>query len=255
MCLVFASENGHLDMVRLLVETYKVSVNDTYNYNSEYESENALISATQNNYFEVVKFLLSKGANPNVLKEENNNEIVPVSFLAVRNNNIDILQVITSNPEWKYQGCLIYACVKNKVDIIRFLLPKVENINHRFSKISPLQGACLVGSVPIINILLDTHQIDWNFEDGYSLFCACNSTKVHKHKSISEDGYPDIVQLLLENGSLCSDTIQNHKHVILAKKNIKHNQHIADLVKTEFQQWTDSPKVISHIIAEYLYKY
>ena len=153
--LMVACENGHVDCLRVLVDSYGAHVNVVDNIGST-----AVIHACENGHVDCLRFLLENGADVNVVN--------------------------------KYgKTPLMGACERGHVDCVRVLVENgadvnfVDNYGH-----TPLMGACERGHVDCVRVLVE-NGADVNFVDNYGhtpLMEACERCDFDCLRVLVENG-------------------------------------------------------------------
>lgn len=120
-----AAEKGHLKIVKLLVDQYGANVNFQIPVNSSCcHGWTALMIAAAEGHREVVQYLLSKGANPNLRNRHGRTALMfPVNyrFLAIAKLLIDKGADPNAVDE-QGRGMVIVATEKNYPDVLKLLL-------------------------------------------------------------------------------------------------------------------------------------
>lgn len=130
--LMVATKNGDLEMVRLLIEKgFPVNAKAR-------DGSTALISAIRNfdnSKFEIVKFLLKSGANPNVVIENKNSNYCPVTLTFVSEYNPELLKFLVANGANVNLACsngdtaLVEAIKRYKPELVRQFVALGANVN------------------------------------------------------------------------------------------------------------------------------
>lgn len=115
--------NGnHFDIIKMMLERQLIKYNDADVYGCD--KNNLLMVATINNQLDVVKILLTGGANPN----SRNNFNVPVLSKAAVRGNIDIAKLLIDHganlngTNDNYTTALMHAIYYDKPEMVKFLL-------------------------------------------------------------------------------------------------------------------------------------
>lgn len=237
-----ACELGNLKFVKFIVEFYE---NDFFKPNSFFQQNllpNDYLSiplsiAAENGHLDVVKYLISKGANPDSPHSRNGRCIFCCSVIG---GNLDILKLFVSmGVDCKDENPVQLACTHQKVDVVKYLVSigypylsvdfsmeqsylalacsvgnlelvqylvsigsDIGGLNYQYS---PLMFACslqkqeIFGNLEIVKFLVNNGaSIDETYSFGMNAFhCACSSSTV------------EIVQFLLEKGSKSLLSIQD----------------------------------------------
>lgn len=227
--LALASKVGNIDILKYLIEEKKIDVN-TYKRNGDklYRSY-ALYYAVENGHLECAKYLISKGADlydkPDSLhnsllaalrsnsKElvklildsgysiEDINKYISVNSINVTSDNLDTLEYFVSR-SYKdapsvYTRILDSICgdsqIKNKLDIVKWLVEHGANVNGNYDSYFTLTSCCKCGNVDVVDYLISK---------GVNI----NPEKYTSPLSFSIDsGNFEIIKLLIENGAKISD--------------------------------------------------
>lgn len=187
--LSWAAKHGNEPMVRLLLDKTGKRVNSR-----DITGHTALTLACRHGYFGVVKQLVDKGADIEVIDEFNrtplswaalNGHVSVVELLLVRNATVDradmlnhtallwametrereivklLLQKSTSPHDQASTGqTLIWAAKEQDIELVQLLLEKMAPINAQdMIGRTPLSWAASIGSVDIVKLLLGNHVI------------------------------------------------------------------------------------------------
>ncbi|MFW4370795.1 MAG: ankyrin repeat domain-containing protein [Spiroplasma sp. hy2] len=221
-----------------------------FNYGADVNLQDPLANntylhiAARNGQLELVKLLLSRGANPNMQEKKG---ITPLYF-AAQSDKTEVVQELLTNKN-----------SKNKIDI---------NLSNDLGD-TPLHIASFNGNYKIVELLLKNHKIDVNKKDDCgdsALIVAARNGKINvvkkllKHSDIDvnlsnergltalhyacENGHLIIVKLLLSNNANLNyqddegnDPLDlaeenNHKEIVnLLKKHKKLNENIKKINK------------------------
>jgi len=175
-----------------------------------------LVLSCQNNRRNLLKLLLKKGADPNMI----NNGYTGLTFACI-NNKIEVIQILLEykadiNLLDKYgQSPLMHACINQNIEIVKLLLenkadPNILNKNGQ----TVLFIACNNKNLEIIKLLLD-YKADTNLIDNFGNILLINACM---NKNI------EIVKLLLEyNADPNIQDLDGNTPLIIAciKKNIQ----------------------------------
>lgn len=164
--LIKSAQYGHLDIVKYLVNNdapinYEEVVDDTVC--RDYETP--LEASVDNNYIEIVSYLIENGAN-------NNNGSLNY---ATKHGNMKIVVLLMENGfrenNYAKNVALITACNGGFFDIVKYLVENGADINYssiRRRIVSPLIEACIKGNIEIAKYLID-QKVDVNFYNDYAL--------------------------------------------------------------------------------------
>jgi len=147
--LSFAARNGHFNVVKVLVEKYRVPLNV-----QNFDGETALSGAVLNGRYEVAKLLIDAGANLNV----SNVRCEVVLHQAAGLGNCDMARLIVeeggylnAEDEWG-DTPLHFAVREDRVDVVEYLLSVGADLDYlNQDEESPSELAEMVGSLPIKN--------------------------------------------------------------------------------------------------------
>lgn len=105
--IMAAAENGHLDVVKVLVEAgADLEIQNTYN------SETALYKAVKHKQRPVINYLLEQGADPNV---EDSPEGITIMMLAIFQNNFGLIKHLAKYGAWPDPNKQTAKSVKGRV--------------------------------------------------------------------------------------------------------------------------------------------
>ena len=129
--LMYASLDGHTDIVKLLLER-----GADPNIKHRFYGHTALMKATENSHIDIIRILLEKGANPNIRNELGYTPLISAS----REGHIEIVRLLLENgadPNIKNnwgETPLMMASISGHSDIVRLLLERGAdpNIKHRY---------------------------------------------------------------------------------------------------------------------------
>ncbi|CAH1277158.1 FEM1B [Branchiostoma lanceolatum] len=134
--LVIAAKNGHCKVVRFILETYEISVDQTGVVKFDgyiIEGASSLWCAAGRGHFEVVKDLISHRANVNHRTLTNSTPLRAACF----DGRLDIVRYLIENKADihianKYENtCLMIACYKGHIDVVSYLLEVGANPNSK----------------------------------------------------------------------------------------------------------------------------
>ena len=138
--LMLACENGHLEVVQLLLKAYA-----NPNHQQEGTGITALIIAVEKGFIYIVQQLLEYGANPNI---GDRSGFIAIHY-AVRPNDSQ------SNPSNRDED---FSRSSKKLEIIQLLIERGVNINiQNMAGITPLMMACMdscSNSIQVVELLL-----------------------------------------------------------------------------------------------------
>jgi uncharacterized protein len=146
-----------------------------------------LLPACQENAFEAVKFLVSKGADVNRRFQAAGN-LAPIRF-ACKTGNIELVSFLLDNgakiedePDDKITP-IIQAARSNHYNLVNFLIQKGANVNaYARDKECALNQAIMNKNVDIVKLLLENGaKVTYTDENGYS---SIQLAKKSKNKEI-----------------------------------------------------------------------
>lgn len=194
-CLYNASYSGKLDMIRYLVETFNLQVNDEM-----------LCSAVKNKHMDCVEYLLEQGADVNgygefdrtpliyAIKEKPNLEMV--KFLVEHGADVNKEDGLSTTP-------LINAAYWKSLDIVKYLVENGADVNkNKENGTTPLYNASRVLCIDIVKYLVE-HGADVNKKmDNKTLLYSIMKRETYSNPN-TITLRADIVKFLLENGAKC----------------------------------------------------
>ena len=158
--LFVACENGHLEVVRKLVD-FGADVN-----HASYDDLTPLCAACMNGHTNIAKFLISSGA---LVHDPALGQSSPI-LLACRSGNHDIIELLLSEQPLllrTHGQLLLYeTCRLGHVQAVRLLIKKGVDINPSPLLVTttdaearvpgvPLQGACVGQQTSVVNYLIE----------------------------------------------------------------------------------------------------
>ena len=164
----WASTNGHLAIVRLLLATQKININIIMQ-----NGETALFMAVQNNHLEVVQDLLAiREIDVNIARTTDG--CTPL-IMAASNNNTNILKLLLSNLSINInQACydgdtsLLSAIKNNNLEMVKILLryPAINPVTTTLNNISPFSYALLNNQIHILKELIKHNAVRGQLQLG-----------------------------------------------------------------------------------------
>lgn len=192
--LIVAARNGHAKVVRLLLEHYRVQTQQTGTVRFDgyvIDGATALWCAAGAGHFEVVKLLVSHGANVNHTTVTNSTPLRAACF----DGRLDIVRYLVENNANisianKYDNtCLMIAAYKGHTDVVRYLLEQRADPNARaHCGATALHFAAEAGHVDIVKEL-----IRWRAA------IVVNGHGMTPLKVAAESCKADVVELLLSH--------------------------------------------------------
>ena len=181
-----AAENGHLEVVKLLLAN-----NADVNVEDE-DTSTPLHAAAQHGHLEVVKLLLAKNADVNAVEiykstplhyAAENGHLEVVKLLLANNADVNAVDNCTNTP-------LYDAAWHGHLEVVKLLLVNKANVNavDKCTR-TPLHYAAWRGHLEVVKLLLENHA-NVNAVNGNA------NTPLHK---AAENGHLEVVKVLLEN--------------------------------------------------------
>jgi len=238
--LHLAAKNGHLEIVGLLIEKLLIEKGKVDTLNNNYIT--ALHLAAKNGHLEIVKLLIENGADVNVIGLYVNTAIYSalerghleiVKLLIDNGANVNALNTKVGNPH-PHETVLNLAVRQKNPEIVSLLLNSADVINKNTS----LHLAAENGHLEIIRLLID-NGADVNSLNTSNKRAITLSNDWFKYSiSKSKDDYLNIIQLLLENGSVVDDSmISSLEYNEIIKNLLEKNTNINfNLLKTDTGQ-------------------
>jgi len=186
--LIWASQNGHLEVVKLLV-VYRANVNE-----KDKNGNSSLLSASLNGHLEVVKFLLANGANLNdkgkygktaLMQSSGQGHINLVKYLLEKG-------MAVNGKDDDEQTALMLSSENGHIEIVKYLLANGANLNDKdkYGR-NALMLANIFGYFEVVKYLLTNGAIvnEINSYGTTALMLA------------SQYGHLQLVKYLLEKGA------------------------------------------------------
>lgn len=200
--LVYYSQEGNIDNVRLLIEA-GVSANAFY-YEEKDKKKfyySPLYSAYTRNHLDVVELLLKNGANIN-FNDNDNNIPTPINY-AIEQNNAELLQFFIKNgADVNFNGksdnelIPIYQTLKQKkYDLLEILIENKVDLNiigAIWGTVTPLTYVINKKDIKAVEILIKA---------GADLNLAVNSKEETPLIVAIRKNYLEIFKLLIEKGA------------------------------------------------------
>ncbi|KAF3393739.1 putative ankyrin repeat protein [Penicillium rolfsii] len=194
--LHYAAENGHQDVVKLLLDKGADS-----NIKDNYRSLTPLHYAVENGNWEVLKLLLEYGANPNI--EGNGFYNQTPLYDAVEKDNQEMVKLLLDKgadpnimgKSFFSRTALHYAVENGYLEMVKLLLNKGADpqIQDSYRGLTPLHCAAKKGHEEMVEMLLDAGA-NPNFK-GHGFYTR---TPLF-HATVN--GHRGVMKLLLENGA------------------------------------------------------
>jgi hypothetical protein len=175
----FASQNGHLDVVRLLLTDPRVDPSPRDNYAIRWVSEIG--------HLEMVRLLLT---DPRVDPSARDNEAIR---LASKNGHVEVVRLLLTDPRVDpsaQDNQAIYGASYNgHVEVVRLLLtdPRVDpSAQDNYAQANgAIRQASENGHLDVVRLLLTDPRVDPSAQDNYAVRWA------------KRNGHDEVVQLLL----------------------------------------------------------
>ncbi len=187
--LLHASQKGHYDEVKLLLESGQ-DVNT-----SDYNGDTALLEASLNGHCDVVRLLLEKGADVNLAAPDGKTALVQACYLGYIGTAKVLLdfEANVNSTENKY-GCssLVFASQNGHGDVVKLLVERGANVNlATASGWTALMLASKHGHYGIVKLLLEVGA------ELNSLQCVGTTALIQA----TLGGHCHVVRMLLEKGA------------------------------------------------------
>ena len=189
--LYCASENGHTEVVRLLVDAGA-------DCDQAHRCHAPLHIAAWQGHVEVVRLLLAAGASCDLALAGNRTALL----LAARQGHVEVVRLLLEAGSSLKQDRggftpLHFAAMKGHTQVVRLLLEGRADCDRADGQqgISPLHFAAMNGHVEVAHLLL---------EAGASCELAGNGGLIALHHAAAH-GHMEVVRLLLEAGAPCDD--------------------------------------------------
>ena len=147
-----AIANGHLSIVRYLIEKQGVDIELIGIYN-----KTPLLYACENNQLQIVEYLISKGAN---IEARDQKQGTPLHYACI-NNCYPLVEYLISKSapieakDNEIKTSLHYACERDFLQIVTFLISKNANIEAKDKQYwTPLHYASYCGQTNIVKYLV-----------------------------------------------------------------------------------------------------
>ncbi|MCE3233237.1 MAG: Pfs, and Ankyrin domain protein [Rickettsiaceae bacterium] len=156
--LHYAAENGHVDIIRFLLEK-GADVNAQYKKNKENDRHNAmrtpLSCATENGHIAAMQLLLDNGADVNGIREKNVN--APLHF-ATLGGHLAAMQLLLDNGADINELTFNYGETPFALGVYMDQLPAIQLLLNKGADVSlsnPLGYAAANGNLAVMQLLLD----------------------------------------------------------------------------------------------------
>ena len=150
--LLFACQNGHIDVAKILLQ-YGANIRA-----ASYNGATALHYATQSGNINVIEMVLKEGLNVNATNYQGMTSL----HMAVKKRLIDIVELLIENganifakTKAKNSNCLLLASQKGHVEMMKLLIEKGLDINSKnIDGDTPFIITCLYGRAKAAQFLL-----------------------------------------------------------------------------------------------------
>lgn len=191
-CLLYAAQSGNTEtVVLLLLNNVNINFKNRYGVPA---GRTALMYATENNHYDIVQYLVSKGGNVNQIDRQKQTAL----NYAARKGNMVILKYLLSNGakldnKCKISSPLTSAAEGGHLEIIKYLLSRGMNIEcYDSGNWTPLIMAAERGYFEIVKYLIE-NGANVNVDDRNG-----NNTALIK---AAFNGHLKIVKYLLSRGA------------------------------------------------------
>ena len=184
-----AAENGHLEVVRLLIEKGADATAE------DDDKSTPLHYAAENGHLEVVRLLIEKGADAtaaNVYKS------TPLHFGGAENGHLEVVRLLIEKgadataEEGDKTTPLHYAAESGHLEVVRLLIEKgADATAENYGKKTPLHYAAENGHLEVVRLLI---------EKGAGATAENYGKKTPLHFG-AENGHLEVVRLLIEKGA------------------------------------------------------
>ena len=216
--LMFASYNGHTDIVKELIKLdADVNIQTTKTDDNILKLSTALMIATINSHIEIVEILINNGADVNKQDADGSTALMIACF---RGDDDIVKKLISSKANIDKQNnrgftALMYASMKGNNDIMKILISKGADVNKQTDDgMTALMIACFTGDYDIVKRLI-SNKANVNKQDtnGWtSLMYA------------SMKGNNDIVKTLISKGVDVNKQTDDGMTALMAAASFEHNK-------------------------------
>ncbi|KAI1844412.1 hypothetical protein JX266_009506 [Neoarthrinium moseri] len=189
--LSWAAHNGHVEVVKLLLETKEVGIDSK---NTEY-SRTPLSWAADNGHAEVVKLLLE---TKEVEVDSKDNYGRTPLLRAAHNGHVEVVKLLLETKEVEVDSKdnygrtpLLWAAGNGHVEVVKLLLETKEvevDSKDNYGR-TPLLWAADNGHVEVVKLLLETKEVEVDSKDNYGRTPLSWA---------AQNGHAEVVKLLLE---------------------------------------------------------
>lgn len=206
--LHYACENGHLDLVKILVNNSRDNLNSNdcklfINKKSTENDKSPLQLAFDNNHEKIVNYLVKNVSETN-LNMGDEEDVDSLLHQACENGYVETVEYLLTQHSNKFSinqknfsGAtpLLIACKNGFFDLIKYLIEnqqaELKPYEYFGGTYNPLGAACKFGNIEIVKYLLDQKDIDIK-----ELYYSQTPSEIAK-----EHGFLDIVKLLEEKNN------------------------------------------------------
>ncbi|PLX82515.1 MAG: hypothetical protein C0614_06135 [Desulfuromonas sp.] len=193
--LIFASERGHLPIVKLLVaQGAKVTNANQFGYT-------ALHASVRGGHAAIAEFLLANGADSNAVDDRGRTPL----FAAAESRSLTLTQRLmehgaTLDVRDRKQWTPLYAAVnQGAVDVAEFLIEQGAEVKSQTpgSARSPLLMACYAGNVEMVKLLIEAGaDVNARVSMGHSGHAGMTALQI-----AAQRGHQQVVDLLRNAGA------------------------------------------------------
>ena len=182
--LMWAAEQGHVEMVRLLLYHANANIDATND-----KGKTALMVAAFHNHVEIVQIFVSllRSAGIDARDVQGKTTLMWASY----KGHVEIVQcLIKANADLNIQeesgvSALMYAAVFGHVTIVKDLIRGKAYVNAQSKNgVTALMGACENGHVEIVALLLQMSDVDSKSKDGNGMTAIMHAKNKHYKKIV-----------------------------------------------------------------------
>jgi ankyrin repeat protein len=182
--LTWAAENGHIEIVRLLLKSADFNQADN-------AGQTAFMRAAVNGHKEIAELLIEKGADVNQADKDGDTALMKAGRIEIVKLLLEKGAKVNQADEYG-DTALIFAAANGRIEIVKLLLEKGADVNQANNNgYTALILAAVNGRIEIVELLL---------EKGVDVNQANNNGDTVLMKAAA-NGYIEIFELLLEKGA------------------------------------------------------
>lgn len=236
-----AAAEGQVELMEMIITDSSFEV---VNMMDDY-GNTPLHWATEKNKVESIKFLLSKGANPNL---QNNNMMAPL-HIAVQNMYNEVVKILTdySGTDIDLEGengntAVITACSKDNSEALEILLKKGARICKANKwKCFPVHHAAFSGAKKCLELLLEYgEKLGYRREYQINFVDTRNASPLH---FAVQSGDLEMIKLCLDNGARI-DQKENAKCTAL---HFAASQGATEIVKLMISSYSGTSDIVNAV--------